>query len=179
MTFRGALIIAQVLGIVIAACVASEEIETILASGPLLSVSGLWIAGLAYRRRAPAAFAYGLLLPTFAWFCFLLIFTNDWGPSEARQPIASLSGILAFAAVPFAYFAYCDIDRKPVSRGQRRIQFRISTMLAMTAAFAVVLGMLRALEAPAIITVLTLSYGAVVGYFACRLWHDRGGTAAE
>lgn len=179
MTFRGALIIAQVLGIVIAACVASEEIESILASGPLLSASGLWIAALAYRRRAPVAFAFGLLVPTFAWFCFLLIFNNDWGPSEARQPIASLSGILAFAAVPFSYFAYGDIDRKPVYRGQRRMQFRIATLLGMTAAIAILLGMLRALEAPAIIAAITLVYAAAVGYFACRLWHDRAGAAVE
>lgn len=179
MTFRGALTIAQVLGIVIAACVASEEIETILASGPLLSMSGLWIAWLAYRRRAPVAFAFGLLPPTFAWFCFLLIFTNDWGPSEARQPIAALAGLLAFSAVPFAYFAFCDISSRPICRGTRRMQFRISTLLGMTAAIAFVQGMLRALEAPTIVAAITLVYAAAVGYLACRLWHERGGTAVE
>lgn len=174
MTFRGFLVIAQMLGIAVATIVACVEIESILFSGPALSLAGVWIAFLAYRRRAVTAFAFGLFAPSAALGCFLLIYTQRWGPSEAARPISTLMILLALVALPLGCFACRDISRKPLDR-TRRAQFRIATLLGLTAGIAIVLGALRALDAPALVTAFSAAYVLVVAVFAYRIRGERTG----
>lgn len=168
MTIRGLLVLAQLLGILTAAIVALAEIESILFSGPALSLGGIVIAVLAYRRRAVMAFAFGVYAPSAALFCFLLIYTQRWGPSEADQPISLLMIALSLVALPLGFFAFDDMRRRPLDRG-RRAQFRIATLLGLTAAIAVVLGLLRALNTPALVVAFSTAYVFIVAVFTYRI----------
>lgn len=81
------------------------EIETILASGPLLSTTGCGLAlaaafsrGLGSRRSAVIKF--GLSTPGISLFCLALIYALNWGPGQAQAPvslIALLYGLLTLA----------------------------------------------------------------------------------
>ena len=81
LNFRGVLVILQVLGMFLATAFAADEIESILVSGPALSLAGILIAFLAYLRRTVRAFYFGVYAPTASLVCFLLIYTQRWGPT--------------------------------------------------------------------------------------------------
>lgn len=178
MNFRTLLIIAQILGIWGASFFSAVEIESILASGPILSLSGAWIAWLAYRRQAVTAFYFGMLAPSFAWFCFLLIYTQRWGPSEAARPISALLTWLSLIVIPFGCLAALDIKNRSLRRNRGRVQFRISTMFWATGGVAALLGALRAFQVPAIVGLATLVLATIAGVLAYRLHGQRSEAAS-
>jgi hypothetical protein len=169
LNFRGVLVILQVLGMFLATAFAADEIESILVSGPALSLAGILIAFLAYLRRAVRAFYFGVYAPTASLVCFLLIYTQRWGPPEARIPISSLMILLTLAAIPFGAMAVYDFSRTPPATGRRRGQFGIATLLGLTASIAFVLGLLRVLETPALVAAFSTVYVAIVLFFAFRI----------
>lgn len=71
------------------------DVESILVSGPMLFLIGVFLTVSARRRRdMPVRLVAGGSL-AFPVFCVLLINLCGWGPSEAQQPISVLC--LAFS----------------------------------------------------------------------------------
>lgn len=99
------LLILYTLGILIAAIAAMVDIESIMGSGPIMSLVGIWIAFLSYRRDHPIGLFYGLAVPTVSVFCFIVINGLDWGPSDAHVPVSAFLVLFAwgsFAPMPWA-----------------------------------------------------------------------------
>jgi hypothetical protein len=113
------LIVLLAVGSAMAAVASAVEPESILASGPAVGVVGLWLAALAYRWRRTATFFYALLGPTVFVACAAMIAVMEWGPLEARAPVAAVLTIWTLfqsATLPWAQFDWRSRGRS--HRGQ-------------------------------------------------------------
>lgn len=88
--FFGLQLLALTLGFAAAVFI---DTETIVASGVALGLVGLVLLVVAWRYNELAFLACGCSGPAFSVFIFLLIFLNDWSPSQARQPVLGLGCI--------------------------------------------------------------------------------------
>ena len=77
--------------------------------------------------------------------------------------------LLTLVAIPFGALAVYDFSRTPPASVRRRGQFGIATLLGLTASIAVVLGLLRVLETPALVAAFSTVYVVIVLFFAFRL----------
>ena len=66
------------------------DVESILVSGPMLFLVGIFLAISARRRREMPLGLVACGSLAFPLFCVLLINLCGWGPSEAQQPISVL-----------------------------------------------------------------------------------------
>ncbi len=67
------LIVAQMLGLFFSASLAVYDVESIVVSGPTLSLTSLAIVVLSHRKHRPAGFYFGLATPTISVACFSII----------------------------------------------------------------------------------------------------------
>ncbi len=84
---------ALMIGSIIAACAAFMDVESIIASGPILFVLALLQAFISFFRRVPALAISGMAVALFAIGCFIAIYQNKWSPSDAQKPISIAIGI--------------------------------------------------------------------------------------
>ena len=96
------LFIVQTVLIVVAWGMIFIDIETILATGPLLIGIGVLNTWLAYRRGNFVVARFAISSPLFAVFIVVLIAFFRWGPMEATKPIRFLSNNYAGVAVIWA-----------------------------------------------------------------------------
>ena len=66
------------------------DMVTIVGTGPIGSVIGLIVFGLAYRLGLPVKIKIGLSAPIFSSICFCLIYFLEWSKEEASTPIVAL-----------------------------------------------------------------------------------------
>lgn len=66
------------------------DVESIMASGPCLAFVGLILMLVGWRSNRLAALICGLSGSSFALFIFLLIYVNEWSPSQAFSPVLGL-----------------------------------------------------------------------------------------
>jgi hypothetical protein len=131
---------AQVLALITALIAALIGVESIVGTGPALSVIGLLLAAVTQRLGSWALIAFGLSGPLFCALCAALIAYFRWGPHEAERPIAILLGAYALAALPMAALALraimkCQAITLPQ---QRRVwQYGMKSLLVLMTAVCV------------------------------------------
>ena len=138
------LAILQLLGISIGVCVATIEIESIVYSGPIVSLMGIVTATGWFRRRLLSVAALGLSTVAVTVSLFLLIFLNDWSPRAAEEIVPHLLfayqlGILPVGLMAIHGWLTCGSDPgEPINR-----QFGVRSMLLLTGSAALVLFTVR------------------------------------
>lgn len=166
---------AQLVSMLAAVVAAVIEIETIVVTGPLLSLSGLVMAGWSFYRGARLGFYFGLTAPTIAVICFAVIYGFSWGPSEAATPIASLLFVFGVGCIPLAFLALRETDPTPVFRSATPPQFSLAALLVWTLAVSLPLGFYRLGPVGAALGVLG-SYALLVGYALVHFHATRAAT---
>ncbi len=173
-----ALIVIQVVGVLLAAGFAFDEIESIVFSGPVLSLTSLVIAAASFRACRPAGFYFGLATPTFAILCFAVICGQEWSPAEAQRPVSRCSAVFAIGLALAGIRASIESRQEPRAARPRRLQFSIAALLWLTLFTAVLLSLFRIsaplrFADPQTIAWLTLAvYAVAVGYVV--RWFHRG-----
>src|SRR4051794_35959277 len=99
------LIVLQSLGIVAATIAAGIKIQSILFSGPALTLLGLALAAAAFLKNRPCGLYFALGAPTVAVVSFALIYGFNWLPEDAHLPIARLIFVSAVFLVMLSCLA--------------------------------------------------------------------------
>lgn len=105
----------QLLGTVAAAIAALSEIETIIASGPLLGLLGVVVAVISFRMQIRWGVALGISVPVFGLICFTLIYLDVWSAqdaSKAQQPFSLLVVGYAVVCLVLALGAIFELRQK-------------------------------------------------------------------
>ncbi len=71
------------------------SIFTIVASGPILTLAGFYVAFVNQRKKIRIGIAFGLSSFFVSAICFALINFLNWSPDEAQVPIATIATISA------------------------------------------------------------------------------------
>ncbi len=164
----------QAIGTLCAALAALVEIETIVASGPILSLSGLVIVAWGVRRDSVWAFYSGLSAPTMSVVCFCIIYGLQWSPAQAGAPIGALVTLYAVASVPVAIAAIRQLSSAVAVRPPARLQFSLRHVLGLMLLVSVNLMLLRTGSEMAVSAGVLYSYGFVCRYLM-RQFHLGGG----
>lgn len=176
----------HLLAMAISTYIASTEIETILVSGPICSLTGI-VAGIAalFLRRpilAIACFAAPILAVTLfiAEAMFLKL-----GPGRAAQPFMIIFLINQMLSLPIILLQLRQVINR--ARDERQ-QISLKTLMVTTAIFAAVFALLRLLQGRSdhslmmylalILLGLTVGAEALFVYYAVR-YRRRLSTAAE
>lgn len=170
--FLQLLMIAQLAAIGVAASVAVLEIESILVSGPLLSLVGLTIAAICFQRRLLTGLLFGCSVPTISVICFAIINVMAWGPNAAQTPISMLLVAFALGSLPWGFYALRETDRAAEIFGHGPLQFRLSALLGLMAAVSLPLALHRLGLAAFSLGVLA-AYGLLLGYTLHRFYAGR------
>jgi hypothetical protein len=83
----------QLLTIMVSLGFAGYEVETIVGSGPVLSIVGLFLAVASAKKQLWFSFWWGISAPVFCAAVFLTIFLQSWSPSDARIPVPIMGGM--------------------------------------------------------------------------------------
>lgn len=84
--------------VAIAGCVAAfYDVETIVATGPILSIVGILGAITSFRRKVAIGLWASISAPAISLGVFLLIFLRDWSPSYAQGPVPIIGTIYTVA----------------------------------------------------------------------------------
>lgn len=167
-----ALLLVSISGAVIAATV---EIETIVGTVPVLSLVGVglclaWI----FHRRGLWAPLVALSLPAVSLSVFGLIYSRNWGPSEAAQPVSAILLVYQIAIMAVGLIGIREQLKLSHTSAKTRVQFSIRSLLGLTAIAAVALGAVRiALDQGAYASV-SLAVGLAMltfcGILAVAMW---------
>lgn len=129
--------VAQVLATIVMLAGSLIEIETIIGTGPALSIIGLTLAVVTRRLNSWEPIAFGLSGPLICALAATLIAVYEWGPREAQRPIPWLLVAYLVSATPLAVLALRSILRWHVMilpNERRAWQFSMKALLVwMTA----------------------------------------------
>jgi hypothetical protein len=140
------LLIIQTVGITLAVIAANVEIESIIATGLVLSALSLMLAYLAFQRKYSICLYYGLTTPAVSLFCFVLINVLHWGPNEARIPIGIFLAGFGMVNIPFGILALRELKRtKTQSFRKGPFQFSIAAIMGLTLVVALSLSLIKTL----------------------------------
>lgn len=167
-----ALIVIQMLGLFFSASLAVYDIETIVATGPIFSLTSAAIVVLSLQAQRPAGFYFGLAAPTIAVACFCIICGLEWGPSRAQVPISWLLVGFAAGCIPAGVHAFAETRSDPPA-SRRPFQFGIAAMLWLTLIVALLLSLLRLQNQQRIAFVASTAYVLAVGYLVRQFHRDR------
>lgn len=137
--------ILQLLGVSVATAASTIQIESIVVSGPLLSLLGLTIAVAAWAlRRSTAAALFGLSVMILSAGVFGLIVSLPWSPDDAQYPVPLILIGYEYLITPFGAIAVHRLWRNESARADhRRLQFGLRDLLALTLVVAIASGVLR------------------------------------
>ena len=99
----------QVLATLVAAAAAAVDVESIIGTGPALTVAGVALVIVARPARSWWVLAMSLSAPAVCIFCAALIVACEWGPSDAQTPISIIAAGYAVLATPLAAVALRQI----------------------------------------------------------------------
>lgn len=172
------LIVAQVIGTSVAVILSIVDVETIVGSGPILSVIGLVVAFAGLVKGNRAAILFGLSATAMSLFLFALINRLRWGPSEASLPVSIILLVYEGFMVPLGLVAlYGALIEKYCDSTKVRWQFSMRALFLGVACSAIGFAIARlayelgseAMMAFAIVAcVATISGTLVVAHFAAR-----------
>ncbi len=167
------LIAIQALGALAAALVAIADIESIVLSGGPVSVAGLLIAAISFRRNRPAGLHLGLAAPTMAVFCFLIIYFLQWSPSTAQVPISMLLAAFALIHLFAGYLAFQESRRADGGGRKRRLQFSIASLLGLMVIVSVFFSLSKTAGELGAVIGGGVAYATFVVYFQRRFYKHR------
>ena len=168
------LLIVQFAGVAIAAIAAWIEIETIIVSGSLLSINGLLIVPLAYKRDWAGGLYLGLATSAMALFCFVLIYQLRLGPNDAQQPVSMLISWFAALYLMCGFPVALSLPSvEPARSGSPRLQFTIAHLLLLTTGVAVPIGLGRLLGWDAVVVTMVVGYVVFVAVLLQRFYRRR------
>jgi hypothetical protein len=108
------------------------DVESIVGTGPALSIVGLLLALATRRLNSWSAVAFGLSGPLVCALGAALIAVGDWSPGEAQQPITILLGAYFLMVMPLAVVSRFAILRwQPVELGKRDHRWRYSMKMLL------------------------------------------------
>lgn len=77
----------QLLTVIVGLGVASWKVDSIVGTGPVLSILGILLAIFSYRKSVLTGLLPGLSGPAFSVVVFLIIFFRNWSPHDAQYPV--------------------------------------------------------------------------------------------
>ena len=86
-------IIMQMLIAVVGTAAAFVDVETIVATGPILSVFGIFGTIACVRKRYDFGALIGASGPVISVAIFLIIQLFNWGPTEAQEPVPLIGAV--------------------------------------------------------------------------------------
>lgn len=101
----------QIMGIVTGVVAALVDIESIVATGALLTPLGLVVAGVCYVGRVRSGLIFGLSVPAMAIACFAAIAGFQWSPAQAQFPVGFAICVFAAAALPLGILTLVTLLR--------------------------------------------------------------------
>jgi hypothetical protein len=135
--------------ILVSVFAALVEIESIMLSGPLLTVWGVWCAivgGRSTPTNVPGVI-FGLSAPLISLFCFLLINGLQWSPRDAEWPIGFIALGYQALMVPMGGVAVLH-SRGSGAEGERfrRPQFSLLSLVLAAVFVTVALALVKRFE---------------------------------
>jgi hypothetical protein len=135
---------------------AAFDIESIVVTGPILSLSGLAVTliGWGFRSSSMALFGisipsfsmaiFGISIPSFSMAIFLWITFQAWSPAEAQLPVTTALIGYQLVILPVGWWALRQALSGPMAAsGELRLQFSVRSLLIVTLIAAVSLGVMR------------------------------------
>jgi len=165
----------QILGLSIAVIVAAVDIESIIVSGPILSITGL-VAALSWRFcRSVFLGALGLSAPAMSLFLLLLISGLNWSPSDAQVPVTAILIGYEVLIAPFALVGlYMALTRSAGGEDHAPFQFSLQSLVLASIFVGTVYAGIEVLTLVGYQVQLAMSIGlavailiAVIVVFAC------------
>jgi hypothetical protein len=98
-TVANVLAILKMVAIGIGTVAALIDIESIVATGPIISLLGLPVAIISIRNARYLGIVFGLSGLAITIACFLLIFNLQWSPHEAQMPVSAIGVCYAGPAI--------------------------------------------------------------------------------
>jgi hypothetical protein len=170
---RSWLILAQTAGIQVAAIVAAYEIESIVFSGPILSVTGALIALLSFRRGCTFGLLFGLAAPSVTAFCLFVIAMLEWSPGDAHLPVSTFLFLFGLGCIPACAVTILEARAVNAGRANTPFQYSIAAMLVLMLALALGLGLTQAYSYKGAAAGTTLAYLVVLLYVLHRHFENR------
>ena len=137
---------AQVLTTIVAVVLCALDVETIIGTGPALTLSGLALVVLARPLRSARVLTYGLSGPLVCALGATLIAGFQWGPRDAATPILAILIVYACVSIPAALLAIRDLlpwQPAPEVRRPIPLQFSLRSLLLVTTALCVLITLFR------------------------------------
>ncbi len=176
------LCVVQLLGIGGSVVASTVEIESIVFTGPCLSVLGIVVACGWSASRNVSTLIFGLSTGFVSVFVFILIVSQSWSPSEARVPVPLVLLGYELIFIPIGLFSfYKTIVISHEKKDGRRWQFNLRSIFAITLIVAVSCATAKLANEFGTAVLLAVAIGlcsatiiavCVVGYFASR--HNSG-----
>lgn len=168
------LLLAQTIGIYLAAVFAAVEIETICLSGPVLSGTGALIALLSFHGDRVIGLLFGLAAPTVTVFVFLLICVFNWTQDDAYLPVSAFLFLFAALCSPACSKALEEL--LAANAEQRRgspFQYSIAALLVVMLALSLILSLAQTAGDEGIAVGVFLAYVVVLIYVLNRFFNNR------
>jgi hypothetical protein len=127
----------QATALFIAVVAALTNFESIVVTGPALSVTGLLLGAVTIRLGSSLVLMHALSGPLVCSIGSLLIAANHWGPREADDPLTSMLVVYAVLTIPIAISALQRIHQIPNDLPPRRRfkwQFSLKSVLILMTA---------------------------------------------
>ena len=114
------LIVIQAIAAIVSTILAWHEIETIMGTGPVGSLTGLLVFVIAFKLKDNKFYGNlyfpgvltGLSAPVLSLSCFLVIFFLEWNQTQAYVPITSTLFIYTIFLLGFiTYYLYAPKER--------------------------------------------------------------------
>lgn len=142
------------------------DIEAIVFAGPILTLTGLFIAFVAFLRKHRLGVLYGLGVPELSVLCFATIALNRWSPQQAYYPINLMIAVFVLVNAPACALVVRDAQQR-LSRPTEKIhyQFSIAGIMSFTAVVAAMLGLQRMLGFSSLTFAVLLWHLFVIGWY--------------
>jgi hypothetical protein len=138
------LLIFQILGVPIAVAIATIEIESIVGTGPIFSLTGVAAAVVAWRYARWPRLLFGFSAPAISVICFLAIFLQHWSPGDAARPISVWLILYELLLLPVGLLGlYQTVLQLLMIVPRRSRQFSLRALLAVVFATSVALAAAR------------------------------------
>lgn len=102
----------QLLTVIVGLGFARWKVDSIVGTGPILSILGIVLAILSYRKGLLSGVLLGLSAPAFSVMVFLIIFLQNWSPHDAQQPVPVIIGIYLLAVLSTGLLMLTQIRRR-------------------------------------------------------------------
>lgn len=106
------LIVVQCAAIIVGLGAALIEVETIMVTGGVLSLTGCALLLLGSWQRRLTVAMFGASGPGISLLCLGLILFMRWSPSQAERPVPRIGAAYAVLALPLGLAAYRACGRR-------------------------------------------------------------------